>query len=99
MIARGTVMMLVAAGALFGDVSAGRRAYKNHDYTTAASEYRKSADAGDRIAQYYLGLLYRDGQGVPKDYGEAMKWLRKSADQGDSDAKEEVGYLYEKGYG
>ena len=33
-------------------------------------------------AQYNLGYMYHNGQGVPQDYAEAVKWYRKAADQG-----------------
>ena len=29
-----------------------------------------------------LGIMYRNGQGVPKDAGEALDWLGKAADAG-----------------
>ena len=32
--------------------------------------------------------MYKNGEGVPKDYAEAAKWYRKAAKQGDADAKE-----------
>jgi TPR repeat protein len=48
--------------------------------------YRLAADQGNADAQFYLGLLYDNGKGVPQDYAEAVKWLRKAADQGLADA-------------
>ena len=41
--------------------------------------YRKPAEQGDAKAQYNLGLLYRDGQGVPQDWAEAYFWLDLAA--------------------
>ncbi|WP_230550269.1 tetratricopeptide repeat protein [Reyranella aquatilis] len=40
------------------------------------------AEKGNASAEFYLGLLYRNGQGVPRNEAEANAWLRKSADQG-----------------
>lgn len=57
------------------------------------------AQAGDAIAQYNLGLLYHEGQGVPKDYAEAATWWRKAADQGDATAQWSLGTLYNFGQG
>ena len=37
------------------------------DKVQAASWYRKSAEQGDDTAQFFLGRMYRDGIGVPKD--------------------------------
>ena len=33
-------------------------------------------------AQFNLGVMYANGDGVPKDAAEAVKWYRKAADQG-----------------
>jgi len=43
------------------------------------ARYRKPAEQGDAKAQYNLGLLYRDGQGVPQDWAEAYFWLDLAA--------------------
>ena len=32
------------------------------------------AVSGDFIAQYYLGLMYLQGRGVPQDNWEAVRW-------------------------
>ena len=46
-------------------------------------EYQlRLAQQGDALAQFVVGAMYHDGQGVPKDYKEAVKWYRKAADQG-----------------
>ena len=43
--------------------------------------------------------MYRNGEGVEKDYAEVVKWYRKSADQGDAVAQNILGIMYEKGNG
>ncbi len=56
----------------------------------------------DLIAQRqygYLGQLYAEGQGVPRDYVEALKWYRMAAEQGDIWAQLAVGRFYENGDG
>ena len=40
------------------------------------------ASQGNAAAQYNLGLMYRNGEGVPKDDAEAVKWYHLAADQG-----------------
>ena len=40
-----------------------------------------------------LGILYRDGLGVPKDEFEAVRWFRLAADQGDASAQVNLGKL------
>ena len=43
---------------------------------------QKEAAANDAEAQYKLGRMYADGEGVAEDEAEAVKWYRKSAMQG-----------------
>ena len=40
---------------------------------------RKAADQGLASAQFNLGAMYADGQGVPQDYAEAHKWMNLAA--------------------
>ena len=50
-------------------------------------------------AQFNLGLMYHNGQGVPQDYREAVRWYRMAADQGDADAQFNLGVMYDNGRG
>tara|TARA_Y100001960_G_scaffold319470_1_gene390833 strand:- start:39 stop:1301 length:1263 start_codon:yes stop_codon:yes gene_type:complete len=60
---------------------------------------RLSADQGDARAQYNLGLMYANGQGVPQDYVEAGRWYRLAADQGHADAQHNLGVMHANGQG
>jgi TPR repeat protein len=60
---------------------------------------KKAASGGDVLAQYNLGTMYYDGDGVPKNYREAEKWLRKAAEQGDTSAQCVLGTIYCNGEG
>ncbi|KAF9971830.1 hypothetical protein BGZ73_005123, partial [Actinomortierella ambigua] len=53
-------------------------------YAEAHMWLRKAADKGDVTAQVELGLMYRNGEGVDKDYMEAVHWYRKAADAGNT---------------
>ncbi len=59
----------------------------------------KLAMRGKPQAQYNLGLLYEQGQGVPQDYAQAIKWYRKAAKQGETSAQVRLGVLHEEGLG
>ena len=50
-------------------------------------------------AQYYLGLLYLNGEGVTLDYNQAYNWFRRSAEQGYVPSIYYVGKCYLEGYG
>ncbi|MCK5237299.1 MAG: ankyrin repeat domain-containing protein, partial [Deltaproteobacteria bacterium] len=66
----------------YAGIDEGIKAYENGDYKTALKEFRKAAKAGDAGAQFYLGRMYYNGEGVSQDYEEAVKWFSKSAEQG-----------------
>ena len=77
------VGLLMACGAV-GPVAAGPfedgyAAYNIKDYATALRFWRPLGAKGDAAAQYNLGVLYANGQGVPQDHAEAAKWFRLSA--------------------
>ena len=42
---------------------------------------RRQAEQGDAEAQFNLGLMYTNGDGVPQDYQEAVSWYRKAAER------------------
>lgn len=48
----------------------------------AAKWYSKLADKGDRYARFRLGEMYRDGEGVSKDYVAAHMWFSLAAASG-----------------
>ncbi|MFN8818923.1 MAG: tetratricopeptide repeat protein, partial [Holosporaceae bacterium] len=63
------------------------------------AEMRTKAEQGNAVAQYNLGVMYDEGQGVTRDYAEAVKWFRKAAEQGDANAQSNLGVMYGKGEG
>jgi TPR repeat protein len=71
-------------------------AYRRADYATALRLYGSLAHQGLDVAQFNLGLMYDNGQGVSKDEAEATKWYRLAADQGRADAQYQLGHLYYK---
>jgi TPR repeat protein len=81
------------------DANAAERAYARGDYTTALREWKVRAIEGDAEAQYGLGYMYRNGQGVPKDNKEAEKWYGKAASQGNVKAQIKLGLMNAKGDG
>ena len=61
--------------------------------------YHQAAEQGDAKAQYNLGTMYTDGQGVKKDYVKAAEWYQKSAEQGYAEAQFNLAVAYRKGQG
>jgi uncharacterized protein len=52
---------------------------------------------GDPDAQYHLGRMYLDGQGVGKDTKQGIRWLSLAADKGQYQAQAVLGALLFKG--
>jgi uncharacterized protein len=52
---------------------------------------------GDRDAQYHLGRMYLDGQGVSKDTKQAARWLFTAANKGQYEAQAVFGALLFEG--
>tara|TARA_R110002049_G_scaffold225149_1_gene396965 strand:- start:113 stop:382 length:270 start_codon:yes stop_codon:yes gene_type:complete len=50
-------------------------------------------------AQYNLGLLYDNGEGVPENDVEAVQWYWLAAQQGDAGAQNNLGLMYGNGEG
>ena len=81
------------------DFDKGLTAYNNGDYATALKEWKPLAEEGDVDAQYYLGVLYDNGDGVPQDYKEAVRWYKLAAEQGVAEAQFNLGNMYYDGQG
>jgi len=81
---------------LSADLQRGSDAYKNKDYATVLREWKPLAEQGNARAQHNLGLMYYNGQGVPKDHETAVKWFTLAAEQGDADAQYNLEILQNK---
>ncbi|MCR4603558.1 MAG: sel1 repeat family protein [Prevotella sp.] len=72
---------------------------QRHQYIQAACCYRLAAELGLSEAQNNLGVMYKDGQGVLRDYAEAAKWFLRAAEQDNILAQSNLGWLYQAGKG
>ncbi|WP_307752988.1 tetratricopeptide repeat protein, partial [Neisseria gonorrhoeae] len=54
---------------------------------------------GNAAAQFNLGVMYENGQGVRQDYVQAVQWYRKASEQGDAQAQYNLGLMYYDGRG
>lgn len=96
------VMLGVYGGGLdraSADFYKGQQAGYAGDMVTAVKEWESSANQGDVDSQRALGMIYRDGDGVPQDFKEAVKWYSLAAEQGDAAAQRSLGYMYLNGEG
>jgi TPR repeat protein len=56
--------------------------YQSHDDAKAYEVWRILADQGHGESLFNMGIMTRDGLGVPADAGVGLDWLRKAADAG-----------------
>ncbi|APG63146.1 hypothetical protein LPB140_10495 [Sphingorhabdus lutea] len=93
------VLTLNPLPVLAQNVEVGVEAYNKGDYAEAFREFEPLAEQGDARAQYNLGFMYSDGQGVAQDYAMAVKYYRLAADQGKANAQFSLGLRYGLGEG
>jgi TPR repeat protein len=75
----------------------GYAAYKSGYYQRAIDLWLPLAEAGDPRAQEFIGILYEEGHGVPKDIGKALAWYERAAESGDMAAQYNLGRIYLEG--
>ena len=90
-------LMLSTAQAQQSSVELYRAASRNDK--TALQLLRMRAEQGDANAQYHMGTLYKNGEGVPKDSAQAVKWYSRAAERGDAYAESDLGTMYLYGEG
>lgn len=72
-------LSLANTGDANAEFIAGTDYFTQANYTQAATLFRKAADQGFSDAQFGLGMLYFNGEGVPQSYAEAYFWYELAA--------------------
>ena len=75
------------------------KAVNSGDYDSAHRIWVSLAEQGHVVAQYNLGVMYYNGQGVPQDFKLAIKWFTLAAEQGHVLAQHNLGSMNLKGQG
>jgi TPR repeat protein len=90
---RTIVIGAVAAAQLLGTVAAisgpwedGMAAYNRGDYVPASRVFRTLAEQGNAKAHNVLGVMFRKGEGVPKNPARAHMWFSFAAKRGEPNA-------------
>ncbi|MFZ6720722.1 tetratricopeptide repeat protein [Undibacterium sp. Ji49W] len=73
--------------------------YEQGDFPSAAESFRAAANKGNADAQFNLGLMYLNGEGIEQDYKQAMSWFEQSASKDNVRAQVNLGRMYAKGKG
>ncbi len=95
------LLSLLAMQPAKADFNDGVVAYLMGDYEAAYNTMISLAKTNDKdaLAQYYLGVMYMKGQGVPQNYEEAATWLRKASENRLPNAQYKLANLYAEGNG
>lgn len=82
------------------DFNDGIVAHQMGEYEKAYNIMRSLAEASNHAyAQYYVGMMYLNGQGVEQDYSKAGEWFLKAAENRVPQAQYKLGRLYFDGQG
>jgi TPR repeat protein len=68
----------------------GMAAYNRGDYMPAIRVFRTLAEQGNAKAQNVLGVMFRKGEGVPKNPARAHMWFSFAAKRGEAGARAEL---------
>jgi hypothetical protein len=103
---RGAVLLLALAviavpssACLADPLADGVAAYDRGDYATALRILQPLADQGVPYAQYQLGAMYEDGNGVAQSDAESARLYRLAAETGLPVAQANLAVCYEQGRG
>ena len=72
---------------------------QKEDYYEATDVCKAMAKKGDRNAQFALGVMYYQGNGMMSDLGKAQKWIRKAAQQNHRQGQYNLGIMLANGQG
>ena len=95
----GITMAGLAVPAWADEFDGAFNAYSSGDFGVARTLLKPLAQGGDIRAQYLLGRIYSEGEGVAKNDAEGVKWYRLAADRGDIVSQLALGTMYVNGRG
>jgi len=81
------------------DFKAAVAAQQRGDYAKALRMFQALAVQNIPGALWAMGVVYAEGQGVPRDYSVAARWYRRAANRGHPLSQYELGALYDRGLG
>ena len=70
-----------------------------HESAELMGMVHEAAEQDHANAQYNLGIMYKEGEGVDQSHATAVKWYRKAAEQDHTDAQNSLGVMYNQGQG
>jgi uncharacterized protein len=93
------LLIVAVPQAVAGDFEDGMEAYRAKDYGKARVLWLPLAQSGHTFAMNNVGMMYKKGNGVPRDLKKAVKYFKQSSDQGFSLASYNLAAMYQSGKG
>lgn len=90
-----TVCALLLQACASTPINKAERAFARKNYNLAFQELLPLAQKGNAQAQYAVGYMYYNGNGVKKDFHMAEFWFHKAADQDDAKAVQALAMIKE----
>ncbi len=94
-IGRGLMIGLAA----WAGMAAAAQAQAQADLTPQQKDVAQKAIGGDAQAQSDVGMMYYNGDGLPRSDAQALEWFRMSATQGNPAGEYNLGLMYLNGRG
>ena len=82
-----------------GNLDSAIASYQGGNYQQAFKQFEPLALQGNSNAQFYLAVMYNNGQGVNSDTEKATAWLQRAAKSGHAESLYLLGKFYAAGRG
>jgi len=82
-----------------GDLDSAIESYQRGNFQQAMAQFEPMARHGNTNAQFYLAVMYNNGQGTTVDISQAAAWLQKAARSGHAESLYLLGKFYAAGRG
>lgn len=77
----------------------GQEAYEQEDFEAALEHWERAAALEHAEAEFRIGAMYDEGEGVEADPRTALEWYRRAAGHGSEQAQFNLGQMYASGRG
>jgi S1-C subfamily serine protease len=91
--------LTVFGGEAWADQLSAMRLYAAKKYGEAFQEFLPLAQGGNPVAQFFVAVIFDNGQSVPVDRGAAASWYRRAAAQGHPSAQLRLAIMFSLGEG
>ena len=91
------VLLVLPLSAVAQDVDGAWRKARSGDGAAALRELRPLAEQGNLPAQYALGMIYANGDGLAADHKQAAHWFDLAARRGHIEARRQLVFMRQLG--